>query len=198
MRHARLIGVLAVSAGITATLCISSRLLRAQNSASEATVQPAVTPPPYNPYPPGILPSDIVSERARVEREIAGIFNNYLAQSKALPPVTYTGNPPIIQGDGYHAMRVLGGLLQYDLTMSPFQNFACASCHMPYAAFSGPIPSVNLTMVAYPGSYAFRARVSDFEVQLPDALGADLGPDYYLLAVRYCVHLRYSCRGGDV
>jgi cytochrome c peroxidase len=28
---------------------------------------------------------------------------------------------------------------------------------MPYAGFSGPIPSVNLTMVAYPGSFQFRA-----------------------------------------
>ena len=28
---------------------------------------------------------------------------------------------------------------------------------MPYAAFSGPIPSVNLTMIAYPGSVHFRA-----------------------------------------
>jgi cytochrome c peroxidase len=28
---------------------------------------------------------------------------------------------------------------------------------MPYAGFSGPIPSVNLTMVAYPGSYHYRA-----------------------------------------
>jgi len=28
---------------------------------------------------------------------------------------------------------------------------------MPYAGFSGPIPSVNLTMIAYPGSYQFRA-----------------------------------------
>src|SRR5437868_6591937 len=28
---------------------------------------------------------------------------------------------------------------------------------MPYVAFSGPIPSVNLTMVAYPGSYRYRA-----------------------------------------
>ena len=31
------------------------------------------------------------------------------------------------------------------------------SCHMPYAAFSGPIPSVNLTMIAYPGTFHFRA-----------------------------------------
>jgi cytochrome c peroxidase len=28
---------------------------------------------------------------------------------------------------------------------------------MPYAAFSGPIPSVNLTMVAYPGTFRYRA-----------------------------------------
>ena len=28
---------------------------------------------------------------------------------------------------------------------------------MPYAGFSGPIPSVNLTMIAYPGSVEFRA-----------------------------------------
>ena len=28
---------------------------------------------------------------------------------------------------------------------------------MPYAGFSGPIPSVNLTMIAYPGSYHYRA-----------------------------------------
>ncbi len=32
---------------------------------------------------------------------------------------------------------------------------------MPYAAFSGPIPSVNLTMVAYPGSYRVSGRQAD-------------------------------------
>src|SRR5262249_37312465 len=30
-------------------------------------------------------------------------------------------------------------------------------CHIPYTGFMGPIPSVNLTMVAYPGSEEFRA-----------------------------------------
>jgi cytochrome c peroxidase len=47
--------------------------------------------------------------------------------------------------------------MNFDKTMSPNNNVACASCHMPYAAYSGPIPSVNLTMVAYPGSVHFRA-----------------------------------------
>jgi cytochrome c peroxidase len=47
--------------------------------------------------------------------------------------------------------------MNYDKTMSPNNNQACASCHMPYVAFSGPIPSVNLTMIAYPGTAHFRA-----------------------------------------
>src|SRR5260370_1044532 len=51
-----------------------------------------------------------------------------------------------------------GKLLNYDQNMSPFRNEACAFCHMPYAAFSGPIPSVNLTMIAYPATEHFRAN----------------------------------------
>jgi cytochrome c peroxidase len=47
--------------------------------------------------------------------------------------------------------------MNFDLNISPFRNMACSSCHMPYAAFSGPIPSVNLTMIAYPGSFPYRA-----------------------------------------
>jgi cytochrome c peroxidase len=47
--------------------------------------------------------------------------------------------------------------MNYDKNIAPEKNSACASCHMPYAAFSGPIPSVNLTMIAYPGTAHFRA-----------------------------------------
>ncbi len=47
--------------------------------------------------------------------------------------------------------------MNYDENISVDRDRACAFCHMPYAGFSGPIPSVNLTMVAYPGSIEFRA-----------------------------------------
>src|SRR5260370_35684972 len=47
--------------------------------------------------------------------------------------------------------------MTFDENMSPCRNEACAFCHMPYAGFSGPIPSVNLTIVAYPGTFHFRA-----------------------------------------
>ena len=156
MKPTRVVVVSAICVIFAGAFFSSSRRLSAQNS-KQAQPEQAVTPTPYNPYPTGILPSDIDSERARVQREIQGIYQNYVAQWQALTPPTLTGNPPILQGTGYEAARILGGLLQYDSNMSPFKNFACASCHMPYTGFSGPIPSVNLTMVAYPGSYAYRA-----------------------------------------
>lgn len=117
--------------------------------------------PAYNPYPPGILPSDLDPEIARVRREVRGIFDRTLAEWRALePPVRKTtphGNPPTLQGTGYAAVQILGKLLNFDENMSVNRNQACSFCHMPYVAFSGPIPSVNLTMVAYPGSSHYRS-----------------------------------------
>src|SRR3984893_9924557 len=121
--------------------------------------------PPYNPYPPlpgstppTVLPANLQSELLRVRSEVQTIFDRYFAEYQALTPLpTPTGLPPILFPNGYDAQRILGGLLNFDETMSPFQNIACSSCHMPYAGFSGPIPSVNLTMIGYPGTYRYRA-----------------------------------------
>src|SRR5437870_6449758 len=118
-------------------------------------------PPPsgsiYDPYPPGILPMDLDSELARVLREIDGIEQDALAQWRALPPPVLTGQPPTLQGTGMRLIQLLGKAMNFDKNISPERNSACSSCHMPYAGFSGPIPSVNLTMVAYPGTVHFRA-----------------------------------------
>jgi len=111
----------------------------------------------YNPYPAGILPPDLDTEVARVLREIDFIEAEAITQWQALPPPLVTGNPPTLQDTGTTSVEILGKLMNFDKTMSPFNNQACASCHMPYAGFSGPIPSVNLTMIAYPGTVHFRA-----------------------------------------
>ena len=154
----RATALLLLIAGIATALLISARL-SAQNKSGSARHGDRDEPPPpaYNPYPPGILPPDLPQEVERVRREIRGIENEAIAEWQALGPVTYTGQPPIIKGNGYAAMRVLGKLMNYDENISPFKNRACAFCHMPYAGFSGPIPSVNLTMIGYPGSFHFRA-----------------------------------------
>src|SRR3984893_4675539 len=143
---------LATMLGIVSIPLAGSTEARAQGSA--AVDQPF---PAYNPYRPVILPADLQSELLRVRREVQTIFGRYFAEWQALTPPTPTGNPPTLQGTGYEAVRILGGLLNFDESMSPFQNVACSSCHMPYAGFSGPIPSVNLTMIAYPGSFRYRA-----------------------------------------
>jgi len=116
-------------------------------------------PPPaiYNPYPPGILPLDLDPEVERVLREIDVIEARALVRWRALPPPNLTGQPPILKDTGTEMVETLGELMNYDKNISPNKNQACASCHMPYVAFSGPISSVNLTMIAYPGTAHFRA-----------------------------------------
>src|SRR5436190_10677778 len=127
-------------------------------SQTTQTQTPQATPAPiYNPYPPGILPPDLNAELARVLREIEFIEGRAIERWHRLPPPILTGQPPILQNTGTEAVEILGELMQYDKKISPGKNIACASCHMPYVAFSGPIPSVNLTMIAYPGTVHFRA-----------------------------------------
>jgi cytochrome c peroxidase len=149
MRQTRLMALAAAGATIAAAVSISTHKARGQTEALRAPV--------YNPYPRAILPADIDSELARVLREVNFVENEAIAQWHALPPVTRVGNPPIIQNDGVAAVEILGKLMNFDKNISPNENVACASCHMPYVGFSGPIPSVNLSMIAYPGSFHFRA-----------------------------------------
>src|SRR5258708_26606281 len=118
--------------------------------------------PIYNPYPHGILPADLDSEIARVLREIDVIEGRAIQRWHSLPPPTRFRqrpgpNPPVLQGTGMESIETLGELMLFDKNISPGKNQACTSCHMPYAAWSGPIPSVNLTMIAYPGTVHFRA-----------------------------------------
>jgi len=153
MKERRLIALVILCVGVAVTLLISTRL----SGAAPAWHDPDNPPPIYNPYPRGILPNDIFQEIERVRREVRTIENEALAQWQAMTPPTLTGQPPTLQGTGYQAVQILGKLMNFDENMSPFKNRACGFCHMPYAGFSGPIPSVNLTMVAYPGSLPYRA-----------------------------------------
>src|SRR6267378_747054 len=155
MKRRKLIALSAVFVTAIATLLISSQsvLVSAQNASAGAQKGDREEPPPpfYNPYPPGILPADLNSEIARVLREADNI------EFEALAPPTLTNQPPILAHTGQRLNVLLGKVMNFDKNISPFKDRACGFCHMPYAGFSGPIPSVNLTMVAYPGSFQFRA-----------------------------------------
>ncbi len=153
MRRTRLIALGgAAFATIAVAMFISAHVVGGQSEAASSPITQV-----YNPYPPGILPSDLSSETARVQREVDLIEERALARWHTLKTPILTGQPPILQNTGTEAIETLGELMLFDKNISPNKNEACASCHMPYAGFSGPIPSVNLTMVAFPGSVHFRA-----------------------------------------
>ena len=92
--------------------------------------------PPYEPYPTGILPANLNSEIARVRCEVQDIENEALAEWKALPPPTVSGNPPTLRGTGYEAVEILGKLLNFDQNMSPFgtKPVVSVTCLMPALA----------------------------------------------------------------
>src|SRR6267378_8510785 len=146
--------LLSVVCSIVVAAIIISQIVSAQTETTEAETTQAA--PVYDPYPPGILPSDLNAEIARVLREIDVIEARAIERWHSLPPPTVTNQPPILKDTGTESVETLGELMNYDKRISPGRNSACASCHMPYVAFSGPIPSVNLTMVAYPGTVHFR------------------------------------------
>jgi cytochrome c peroxidase len=154
-KEIRRIALLILSAGVIFAFLICTGLISVQAGAQETDNDQH--PRVYNPYPPGILPSDLSSEIARVLREVDFIESRALARWHALQPPILTGQPPVLQNTGTEAIEALGELMLFDKNISPNRNQACTSCHMPYAGFSGPIPSVNLTMVAFPGTVHFRA-----------------------------------------
>ena len=163
MKRKRLAVLITFSFAVVATLLISqSVLISAQNRGERGEQgkkgdREEPPPPFYNPYPSGILPGDLNSEIARVLREIDLIESETLVQLQTLTPPTLTNQPPLLAHTGQRLNVLVGKAMNFDRNISPFKDRACAFCHMPYAAFSGPIPSVNLTMIAYPGSYQFRA-----------------------------------------
>ena len=64
----------------TAGLAAALRILSVPDASS---AQARVDQPfqPYNPYPPGILPSDLDTEIARLQREVQFIFNEALKET---------------------------------------------------------------------------------------------------------------------
>src|SRR3984957_12012461 len=60
-------------------------------------------------------------------------------------------------------LRTLGKLLLFDKHLSVNQNEGCSCCHTPETGFTGPVQSLNLTTVSYPGSV--RTRFSNRKPQ---------------------------------
>src|ERR1700730_14147902 len=127
MNHTKLMA-LAAACATMAIAFVSSRNVHAQ-AAQDVASAPAL--PIYDPYPPGVLPTDIASEIQRVRREENAIEREAINEWHALAPPIVTGNPPIQQNTGTAAIETLGKLMNFDENISVEKNIACSFCHMP-------------------------------------------------------------------
>src|SRR6266550_3965998 len=140
MRLTTLIRLLVSCLMVLGALFIFRGFLAQSQTPQTATIQATQLPASpadviYDPYPPGILPADLNAELARILREIDVIEQRAIDRWHRLPPPIVTGQPPIIKDTGTERIETLGQLMNFDKRISPNQNQACASCHMPYVAF---------------------------------------------------------------
>lgn len=99
----------------------------------------------------GQMPPDFDREVARVVADLDRIEADTLHQI----------NHSTLDRQGQ--IRALGKLLLFDKRLSVNQNEACSFCHTPETGFTGPIQSLNMTTVSYPGSV--RTRFSNRKPQ---------------------------------
>jgi cytochrome c peroxidase len=92
----------------------------------------------------GQMPRDFDQEVARVVAAIDGIEADTL---RKMDQTTL---------DRQGQTHTLGKLLLFDKQLSVNQNEACSFCHTPETGFTGPIQSLNLSTVSYPGSVRTR------------------------------------------
>jgi cytochrome c peroxidase len=96
------------------------------------------------PDPEGKMPPGFEQDVAKVEANIDQI------EADALREMSQTTL------DRQGQVRTLGKLLIFDKHLSVNQNEACSFCHTPETGFTGPIQSLNLSTVSYPGSVRTR------------------------------------------
>jgi cytochrome c peroxidase len=131
-------------------LTFGTLLISARNEPQAAgTAIPGATNPPNNLG--GRMPPSFDQDVARVVVNIERIEADTLSQ---LEHTTL---------DRQGQIRTLGKLLLFDKHLSVNQNEACSFCHTPETGFTGPIQSLNLTTVSYPGSV--RTRFSNRKPQ---------------------------------
>jgi hypothetical protein len=105
----RLLSIVAV-----VVVCVQALLMTMSKRKVSPRSGSALSDSVYNPYSPGILPSNLNSEIARVLREVDVIKDRALARWHALPPPTLTGQPPVLTNIGTETIETLGELMLFD------------------------------------------------------------------------------------
>jgi cytochrome c peroxidase len=107
--------------------------------------------------PPPIPPFSICSQNVNVASFLPGGANEDPDVATAVAFITLTESNLIQEVnqasslDLYHQITLLGKTEIYDVTLSPFNNIACATCHVPYTGFRGSTSLFNATTASQAG-----------------------------------------------
>src|SRR5260370_11775999 len=121
MNRGTLTIILSIFVLCTVALCLTLTARKVSGQSADAQTSAQV----YNPYPPGILPSDLNPEIERGRRELLVIEGRALARWHTLKPPVLTGQPPTFQNTGTQAVETLSELMNYDHNTPPDRNSAC-------------------------------------------------------------------------
>ena len=104
MPRAKLLVFAASCATIAGAMTFSMHIVHGQSQ----NWQPAPQLPPYNPYPPGILPSNIASEELRIQREVTGIENEAIGRVEGVTTDNAGRQPANLSGQRISGSRSTG------------------------------------------------------------------------------------------
>src|SRR5271166_2573383 len=123
-------------------LALGTLLLPDRSASQRASAEPA--PDSTSQDLAGKIPPGFDADVARVVAELDQIEADTLRQ---MDKTTL---------DRQGQIHTLGKLMLFDKHLSVNQNEACSFCHTPETGFTGPIQSLNLSTVSYPGSVRTR------------------------------------------
>jgi cytochrome c peroxidase len=142
-KQTRLLPLAAACATAAATMTLSHHIVHGQ-------VQPA-------PAATAIPPFSICSRNVNVATYLPGGANEDPDVATAVAFITLTESNLLQQVaqasslDLYHQITLLGKTEIYDVTLSPLNNIACATCHASYTGFRGSSSFFNATTAAQAG-----------------------------------------------
>ncbi len=169
MKQTGLIALTAGCATIVAAMSISHHIVRAKElqlvRPNSFVLQPAAlkkmlaaevkdaqaTPiPPFSVCSANINVASLLPGGAHEDSDVAAA-NSFitLTEEEALQQVAQASSL-----DLYHQIALLGKTEIYDVNLSPAENIACATCHIPYTGFRGATSIFNATTASQPGGTA--------------------------------------------
>jgi cytochrome c peroxidase len=97
--------------------------------------------PPCSPQVDIVAVSAQDSDFRHIRHEVDSTFAAAVAEAKSRTP-----------SDRYGQITLLGKILLHDKNLSVNKDVACITCHSDETGYTGPVETINRTIVAYPGS----------------------------------------------